>query len=260
MSRTITIYGLMRIKNEARWIERVIRSQLGLVERIFILDDHSTDETREICRRFSEVTLFESPFAGLDEARDKQWLLERVFQSTPAGRHAAGDPNSPYWALCLDGDEELVAQDKPLIQEVLRTGRSHCYSLQILYLWDKPDLVRVDGVYGSFFRPSIFRLMNAAFDYKRTPSGRGANLHCSSVPQEFLAHALPCGGRVLHWGYLHAEDRLRKWRWYNTIDPGNRDEDLYRHVVQGDTPEVPAGAKLRWAGPLRLVPLQSLLG
>jgi hypothetical protein len=61
--------------------------------------------------------------------------------------------------------------------------------------------------------------------------------------------------RLYHLGYMCPEDRLRKYQWYNTIDPENESEDRYRHMVQGDIPEVPAHLKLKHAGPLRLVRL-----
>jgi hypothetical protein len=43
------IIGLLRIKNEARWIARVVRSIQPVCGRILIFDDHSTDGTPEIC-------------------------------------------------------------------------------------------------------------------------------------------------------------------------------------------------------------------
>ncbi len=51
------ILGMLRIKDEARWIERVLRSMLPVCERIFVFDDHSTDDTVAICESIPEVTL-----------------------------------------------------------------------------------------------------------------------------------------------------------------------------------------------------------
>jgi hypothetical protein len=59
---------------------------------------------------------------------------------------------------------------------------------------------------------------------------------------------------IIHYGYLCKEDRLRKYEMLNRVDPGNEAEDCYRHIVQGDVPEVPASAVLRHAGPLQLAP------
>ncbi len=246
------IVGVMRIKNEARWIARVIEAQLGLVAALYIFDDHSSDGTPEICERYPEVRLFRSELTGLDESRDKQWILDRLITDLPVE-----DLNidSPWWVLALDGDEVLDPSGVAAIRNAIAYPGSLAYSVQILYLWDRDDQVRVDGVYRTFRRPSIFRLINPEFRYQRTPWGNGANFHCSSIPQEYLHWAAPCAARVLHLGYMHREDRLKKYAWYNTIDPNNAAEDCYRHMVQGDVPEVPAEVKLKHAGPLRLEPL-----
>lgn len=245
-----TIIGALRIKNESRWIERVVRSIMPVCDHVVILDDHSTDGTPEICESLG-VEVIRSPFTGLNESRDKQYLLELAYRDVGRQWHAHHD--APYWMLGTDGDEELVAEDVPLILEAVQNPNIHAYSLRIQYLWDRPDQWRVDGVYGNFRRPSLFRLMNPAFTYKTTPFGRdGANFHCSSTPQEMIHHSRPCEARLLHWGYIDREKRLAKYEFYNRVDPGNSGEDCYRHCIQGDVPEIPASARLRHAGPLEL--------
>ena len=253
-----TIFGMLRIKNEARWITRVIESILPACAHVFILDDNSTDNTVELCEAFDRVSVFRSPFGTLDESRDKNWMLQKLFDAIPAAdqHYLNGNPESPYWCLAIDGDEELAAGDAAILAEIVK-GQLHTFSPRMLYLWDRPNQVRVDGVYANFRRPSLFRLMNRDFTYKSTPWGNGANFHCSNIPQEMLHHSTTTDARLLHYGYLEREDRIRKTNWYNTIDPGNEAEDCYRHCVQGDVPEVPADVKLRWAGPLTIVSLES---
>lgn len=251
------IIAALRIKNESRWIEQVVRAIVPVCDQILVLDDHSTDGTADICESIEKVTVFRSPFANLDESRDKQYLLEKVYDSIPQvdQHYGLGNPNSPYWCLAIDGDEEFVPEDAALLLDAVRSGRAHSYSLRIQYLWDHPDQWRCDGVYQNFRRPSLFRLMNRAFTYKTTPFGNGANFHCSSIPQEMIGHSKHCDARLLHWGYIDRAHRIKKYNFYNTVDPNNVAEDCYRHVVQGDVAEIPAHAKLKWAGPLELQPL-----
>lgn len=254
------IFGMLRVKNEARWIRRVIESIQPVCDRIFVLDDHSTDGTPAICKQV-HCDVFRSTFDSLDESRDKDWLLNKLYEAIPEeDQHwTKGNPASPYWALAIDGDEELVRGDEKFIRQAA-LGRAHSYHLRIPYLWNDPKHIRVDRVYRRFEnlgRPSLFRLMNQAFRFLRTPFGKGpdgspVNFHCSSIPQELLGGAQPCPARLMHWGYMNASDRLRKYQWYNVIDPNNEAEDRYRHIVQGDIPEIPAGAKLLHAGPLQL--------
>lgn len=240
------IVGMLRIKDEARWIDRVLRSLLPACEEVIVLDDHSTDDTVEICRSFLGVTVIESPFEGVREDRDKNFLLEKV--------EATGATH----VIHIDGDEEIAPGGCEIIRELSVTSGPDAYRFKVLYLWNDEKTVRVDGIYRSFTRSSFFRLRKGA----RFHSGTSGGFHCGNVPDpRFLGH---CDVKLLHYGYMHREDRIRKWHWYSGIDPTNRLEGYdqkfperrsYPHMVQGDVPEVPADALLMHAGPLKLEPL-----
>ena len=243
-----TIFGMMRVKNEGMWIRQVLEKMLPVCERIFILDDHSTDATPEICRDFSQkVSVYHSTFTGLDESRDKNFLLDRI-HSFIGDDHLVGSPNSPYWVLALDGDEVLENNGPQIIQNTLRDTRKNCFSLQVKYLWDGPNRVRIDGVYKNFCRPSLFRVFNKAFRYMSTPWGNGANFHCASVPKELIRGFEQCPARLWHYGYMSRDHRRAKYDWYNEIDPNNYNEDCYRHIIQGDPDGEDWNAKLKYAG------------
>jgi glycosyltransferase involved in cell wall biosynthesis len=234
------IVGMMRIKNEARWIERVLTSMLPVCDRIFILDDHSTDETREICKRFPAVTLFDSPFEGIEETRDKNWLLEKVEQSCQAGT----------WVVAIDGDEEIAPGCCDEIRTLVKWAYGpDAYRFRVLYLWDTPEQIRVDGIYQRFHRGSMFKLTPGA----RFRSSAGGGFHCGNVPSP--RSISDCGVRLLHYGYMYREDRLRKFEFYNAPDkqPIPPNEDGYRHMVIGDI--FPADSRFLHAGPLQLTTL-----
>lgn len=241
-------FGYLRVKNEARWIERVIRSLQPLCERIFVFDDHSDDGTPEICEGLG-CKVYRSPFTGVNEARDKNYLLEHVWHEVNPQTRGA---DSQHWIVSIDGDEELEPNGPELIRQAIMPG-IHALTLKIVYLWDRPDQIRTDGIYGKFTRGSVFR-MCSPFHAFRATDGK-ANFHCGSVPKELLSQVRACNARLFHYGYLEREDRIRKYAWYNELDKNNRAEDGYRHIVQGDIPQVKASEKLRWAGPLELVPL-----
>lgn len=227
--------ALLRVKNEARWIERVIRSVVPVCERVLVLDDHSTDRTAEIAYNAGAM-VFPNPHEGLNETRDKNHLL------SIAATYA--QPNE--WALMIDGDEELHANDVSLLRSECNTGEE-ALSMRVLYLWDDPQHVRMDGVYARFRRPSAFR-MAPGIQFRTTPNG--GNFHCGNVPVQYVHRAKLTDIRLLHYGYLDRADRLRKYEWYNAQDPGNTGEDCYRHMVVGDV--FPADSAFRYGGPLRL--------
>lgn len=236
--------GMMRIKNEARWIERVLRSMQPLCTRIFILDDHSSDDTPRICARVPGVELYLSPFDDTREDRDKNWLLQHV--------EAAVNPGE--WILAIDGDEEIEPGGLEKIARIAGNSPHHdTYKFQVLYLWDSPEQVRVDGVYARFFRPSMFRMRPGA----RFRSHAGAGFHCGNVPEPIRIDYADV--RLLHWGYMTREDRLRKYAFYTAPDkqPVPEREDGYRHCVVGDL--FPASSQFRHGGPLKLVPLDQVV-
>src|SRR6266446_912121 len=162
----MTFYGAIRAKNESRWLERVLLAMQPLCKEILVFDDHSTDDTAAIAERMGAI-VFRSPFEGLDERRDKQWLLERAFEAIPQhDQHfTLGNADCPHWLVSLDGDEELLPESVELLRQAADSGRAHSYSVRILYAWDAENQIRVDGVYRNFRRPSMFRLMNRAFRY-----------------------------------------------------------------------------------------------
>jgi len=238
----------MRLKNEARWIERVIRSLHPLCKGIFVFDDNSDDGTPELCESLG-CKVYRSPYKTLNETRDKNYLLERIWHEVnPRDRGA----ESQDWIIAVDGDEELEPNGAAIIRNCIHPER-HSLSLRIVYLWDRDDQIRNDGIYGRFTRGSVFRMVSPLHSFRVT-DGR-SNFHCGSVPREMMNRTYECPARLLHYGYMHKEDRVRKYAWYNEIDPNNRMEDCYRHMVQGDVPEVPPDARLLHAGPLELCAL-----
>lgn len=231
------IVGMMRVRNEARWIRAVVSSILPLCERVLILDDRSEDSTPDICRALGDrVTVIPSPFSGLDESRDKNYLLGEV------------ERTAAEWCLCIDGDEILEPSGPERIRAELVAPGHDCYALRVLYLWNAPDTVRLDGVYGRFRRPSLFRLGSGA---RFQATGCGGQFHCGNVPSG-MSSTGSLEVRLFHLGYLCRSDRIAKYRWYTEADPDNEVEDCYRHMVQGDLPEVPPHLRLKHAGPLKL--------
>lgn len=245
------IVAALRVKNEARWIAEVLWS-LTWCNKIYVMDDHSDDGTAEIAKAAGAAVLH-SPFTGLDEARDKGWLTQTIAEDQPHGT----------WVLMIDGDEVLERSGEETIwNSIVQNPAAEAFSLRVIYLWNSRGEMRVDGVYGRFCRPSLFRIGSKSLSFRQTKSE--GHLHCSSVPLAYIGMCHPSPAALLHLGYLEREDRVRKWRYYNSIDPRNEAEGYdrahpergsYPHIVQGDIPQVPADARLKHAGPLEIRPL-----
>jgi glycosyltransferase involved in cell wall biosynthesis len=223
--------GALRVKNEAPHITEVVERILPLCERVLVFDDHSTDDTAVRCHALGQrVLVIPSPFVGLDEARDKNELLRHVLEL------------DPEWVLWIDGDELLERRGPLQLRQAADRSRAiAAYALQIAYVWDDPEQVRVDGVYGRFARPSFFRVRGQPRERLRfTTTHSGGNLHCGNVPWGLVGAAGTLSVRLKHLGYLTRAQRLAKYAWYSRVDPDNEAEDRYRHLA-----EIPGA---RWAG------------
>jgi glycosyltransferase involved in cell wall biosynthesis len=240
----VKLIGLMRVRDEARWIARAVAAMRAACDEVLVFDDHSRDDTARLAAE-AGATVIASPFPDrLDEVRDKNHLLASAQQRV----------EGETWMLMLDGDEVLLPNARSTIRAAIAARLSAVYSVRILYLWDREDQVRIDGIYGRFLRPSLW----LHYGGNRFKSDCPGGLHCGNVPRP-VNGAPPVCATALHYGYLHREDRIRKFEWYRRIDGQNRVEDGYRHMVLGDLPQHPAAMRTRWAGPLTLKALECVL-
>lgn len=101
--------------NEARNIERCLRSLIGVADEIVVVDSGSTDDTVEICRRYG-CTVASRPFTGFGSQR----------------QYAAGLARAPY-VLSIDADEVLSTQLRHSITELKEKGFAHrMYSFRVV--------------------------------------------------------------------------------------------------------------------------------
>lgn len=217
------ILGAMRIKNEEQWIRKSIESQLPICDKVLVLDDSSTDGTRDILREFgSRVVMVESPFTGVNEGRDKRFILAQLCAA------------NPEWTLWIDGDEVLENLAPVLLRHELQDQQAAAFAFRICYFWDSTERFRVDGVYANFHRFSMFRVRGQNPTRLHFPTtGSEADLHCGgNAPAGLIGSHYFSGVRVKHYGYLTQEMRQRKFDWYNKIDPNNEAEDCYRHIIE----------------------------
>lgn len=85
----IKLSGVIITFNEADNIERCLKSLTDVVDEIIVVDSYSTDNTKDICKKF-DVTLIEQEFLGYIE--QKNFALQQA---------------SNDYILSLDGDESL---------------------------------------------------------------------------------------------------------------------------------------------------------
>lgn len=100
MSPTLVV--ITPIRNEEWILDRFLAVTSKFADLILILDQNSTDSSREICCRFPKVVLLNNPSTEYDEASRQQRLLAEARERVSGNR----------FLLALDADE-LVAADAP---------------------------------------------------------------------------------------------------------------------------------------------------
>ncbi len=247
------VYGLYRIKNEQKYIERSLQSVINVCSKVIIFDDHSNDKTKEICESFGDkIDFVPSPFAidaPTNEVRDKNYLLKYAFETH-------GEPD---WVLCIDGDEELSPKgDQILIKLLTRFNNSpntpNVVYFKFLYIWNSNMDIRVDGLYNRFVSPRLWKMPKGTQCFFKEYAAK-SGFHCGWVPEGVPDDAVKYKSRVqfLHWGNASNSLRLDKYVWYNMKDPNNFYEDRYRHIVGAGPGYAHAGEEIQ------LYPLQAML-
>jgi glycosyltransferase involved in cell wall biosynthesis len=180
------------------------------------------------------------PTQAVSEIRDKNFLWE----------YCKSRVNFTHM-LCLDGDEVLskeFVQDFGELYEALE-AEVDIVTVPFLYLWDTSNTIRIDGIYGNLpdghprLRfPRVFSIKRVSEDHlhimRFSWEGSKGGFHCGSVPRENFR---PRGSTeqvsaeffppIIHYGYRDEADRRRKFTFYNKIDPGNKFEGEYLHII-----------------------------
>ena len=187
------ILGLMRAKNEARWLTLCLASQY-FCDHVIVLDDNSTDETPDICRQFG-VEYYKKPFdAGWDEGTDRTMLAMMA------------TAYNPEWICSMDGDEELLPDTWEKLSPVLDNQTVRVIDVLNINLWDNINTVRVDAPWGNQYRQRFWRFKPGVLTYNFD--------HCS-LPNEITERPFAQIGLGLkHYGYMLEDDRIRKYARY----------------------------------------------
>ena len=220
-SKIVTVY---RLKNEEKWIKKSLESVSSFCDSIVILDNGSTDNTLKICKDSPNVVdIVEQPNLPFDETRDRNTLLQKALEL------------KPDYILSMDGDEILMPNSKEILEEELEIlyPNSNVFTFQFLYMWDKFNQYRYDGVYENIWQQRLFKTSNQPENLKIFESNYSGNIHCSSIPNNAIGQKFPIRSnvKILHYGNFDNNLRQKKFKFYNQIDPNNQEQDGYVHII-----------------------------
>lgn len=235
---TDNIVAMFRIKNEERWIEKTLQAISDICSKIVILDNGSTDNTLKICKTFDKVVDIHQQNLPFNEARDNNTLWEMALKQ------------KPDFILNMAGDEILQPNARDILFEELNVlyPDATIFEFQFLYMWDRPNQYRYDGIYSNTWQKTIIRMSGQPknLSFHGTPySGNG---HCSRLPNDSIGWDKSVRSRIkiLHYGYYDEALRLKKYEFYTRLDPNCKDFDNYIDTISGKGKfSGPSGIELR---------------
>jgi len=203
------LLALLRFHNEMRWLPDYFLNVAPHVDGIIALDDGSTDGSTELARRQPAVLQLivkppREPHVW-DEAEDRRRLLE------------AASGHRPDWLMVVDADERLEQDFRSRANAAIRQAElmgTPALGLQVRELWDYPDRVRVDGIWGQKCFPRLFKARSDFEIDERPLHGLWAPLN-SLAASGFTAADL----NVYHLRMQSPADRRARQARYQALDP-----------------------------------------
>ena len=219
--------GVYWIKNEARFIEKSLKSVMEICSEIIVMDNNSTDDTVEICSGFDKVTeIIKRKELPLDEVRDKNIIYEHARKS------------DPDFILAVDGDEIFMPHASEILFEELSTIHpdSDVLEFQFLTLWDDVNTIRTDGIFGYYWQKRLLRMKNQPYSLLFVENDNPGNIHCGSIPPSSVGfdNQAKSNVKIFHLASLDDEVRQRKYGFYTKTDPDNVLTGAYKHMISGE--------------------------
>lgn len=202
IKRNIT--GLLRVKNEERWLPYLLKQLENICDNILVIDDGSTDESLEILKSFNKVKVisqYDKPFHG-----GRDWIH----------LHKWANDFHPTWIIAIDADCAFEDNSEYRILELLDNSDEFvdAWKFPYFYMWENKMQYRNDYHYKNKELIAIYR-------YNNNQLPRNVIAHSTPIPKEILKNGLirKCDDiRIKHFGYMYEEDRNFKYNFYTKRD------------------------------------------
>jgi hypothetical protein len=225
-TRPARVIALLQAKDEEQLLPGMLQNVAPLVDGIVALDDGSTDATYSIlsgCEHVLEV--LRNPAGGAwDEYRNQVSLVH-------AGRRYA-----PDWFFCVDADVRIERRFADIKEGLIRRAKHEgvqAYAFHLRELWNDALHYRVDGIWGqkvwwTFFRniPTHSRFDPRIFHRKWMP------LDIVDTLETVGRHS---GLNIYHLGMITAQDRERRARKWESLDPDHCSQTIGYSYLTDET-------------------------
>jgi len=175
----LTISACMIVKNEEECLPRCLRSIKGLVDEIVVVDTGSTDNTVKIAQSFGVRVYHHKWENNFSKARN----ISIGYATTD-------------WIFIIDADEELEADDVPLLKKTLRETYFKAVSISVY------NFSREQAMYTSFL-PSIRA-------FRRETGGYYEGIVHNMLRLPESEHVLRLPVRLKHYGYGLSKEKMAR--------------------------------------------------
>lgn len=202
---------LTPVKNEEWILEQFLSSVSLFADCIIVADQFSTDQSREICRKFDKVTLIDNKSEKYDEASRQHLLIEAARQQFPEARRIF---------FCLDADELFSADSLTYTEtwdkiKALPQGTS-------IYI-EKPDVLY--GIKRSVrWKDNYFAIgyVDDGLTHKAT------TIHSKRIPENPAGDNVYIDNiKILHFAHSRRNVQSAKLRYYSVIENINQSKPFY---------------------------------
>lgn len=194
--------ALMCVKNEAdRYLVDCLKWNRGLVDRFYVFDDYSTDDTVELAMAYGARV----GQRGIDEPAfsDNEGLFRQLAWSR---MEVDIQPEEGDWIICIDADEFIVGSF-----DFLSAVEEDAVRLRVHEIFGQDDgvlLRRTDGFWGDIWGVRVGR-------YKKDLRFKPVILGGGSLPLDLVQGSITSTrASILHLGYMREEDRIAKYERY----------------------------------------------
>jgi len=222
-SRPIKLYSICLVKNEDDVITQTLSHAAGHCEKIFVLDNGSTDRTWELVRSLSQVNPQIVPFPQTFESF-RESLRAIVYYEVGA------ELSEDDWWLILDADEFLAEDPQPIIRQAVREGADVIRAWQISFGFTEEDLRAWEEGRDSRYKPIFERRRYYRIDWqeKRMFPNRRDLLWGNTIVPASLKKT--CTRRILNRHYpLRDPEQMQKRLLARFGHP-----TCFRHVTSPD--------------------------
>ena len=207
--RSRRLLALLPFRDEMRFLSGLFENLDGQVDGVVALDDGSREDSRAFVESQPLLVDLVSVPADVHDPMKDGWRHRALVEA--AWKH------SPDWLLGVDVDERLERGFRRRAErEIEAAEQAGEVALWVPFreLWDAPDRVRVDGIWGQKRKACLFKA-DRGHRFDERP------LHSIWAPWPPPMGEYPMADlRLYHLRMIRAEDRQARAERYRRLDPG----------------------------------------